>query len=1485
MLRTVDDTGDHFETRHRRQDGTIFDVEISTNGAVLAGQKLVFCVCRDISQRKAAERALRASEENYRLLVKQIPAVVFKGYADWSIDCFDHKIETLTGYPKDDFDSRRLKWSDLILEEDLPAAKAKFLEALKTAGAYVREYRIRQKSGEVIWVHVQGQIFRDAAGKIDHISGVIFDVSDRKRAEEELRKERDLSISIMESLPGVFYLIDEQGRLTRWNKNLEAISQYSGQEILAMHPLDFFAGPDKERIREAMQTVFATGEAHLEADLIFKDGGKAPYFLTGRHIIMEGRPHLVGMGLDISALRQMEEALQESEQRFRDIADNAMEWIWEVDAQGRFTYASAVVANLLGYQPEEVINRPFYDFFHPDDRQELKERALEIMTSNSTFREFIGRHLHKDGRSVWMMTGGVGIRDDQGNLLGYRGGCTDITARLQAEKALQASERFLSSVFASIQDYITILDSDLNIMRVNPARERAFAQQMPLVGKKCYEVLHGASQPCEDCSALRTMETGEPTQKIETFSLADREDLRYINTSTFPLMDEASGKVTGVVEVARDITEQKQAEAALIASEANYRTIFNAVNDGIFVHDARTGAILDVNQNVLDFTKRKLEEIKGLNIEDITLGESPYTHQEALAWIQKAAAGEPQLFRWRGKNRSGRLYWWEMNLKRVNLGEKECVLAVARNITGRLLAREALQESEKRYLSMFEDSPISLWQEDFSEVHSYLQTLRNQGVQDIRAYLAAHPGTVARCADLVKLFDVNKATLKIYEAESKEELFRGLRYVVADESYQVFQQIIIALAEGRTTFESEGRTQTLKGNKLHIITRLSVIPGFEQTLSRVLVSIIDITERKRAEEAMRKYEFITSASKEYMTLINRDYVYEAANAAYCRAHQKTREEVVGQTIAAIWGEQTFENIIKKYLDRCFTGRPVEFEGWFSFHRQAKGYYQVSYTPFFNMDGAVAYAAVVTHDITKRKKAEEALVESQKRYRSIFENAPIAIFQSTLEGKLIDVNPEAARSLGYASPREMIAAANRTSISETLYVDPQFRPAFMRRVSEGHGQWLEAEARLRRKDGEEIVTRMLTRQLHGDSGQVEGFVEDITERLRAEEEKRQLESQLFQSQKMEAVGTLAGGIAHDFNNILASMLGYAELALDDTPEGTDLRANLVQVLRGCQRAKDLIKQILTFSRHDQQERQPVQVSLILKEVLKFLRASLPATIDIRRNIAASSGKILADSTQIHQVLLNLCTNAAQAMEERGGVIDIALAEVDLPAGNQELGADLAPGPYLTLTVSDTGKGMTPEVMNRIFEPFFTTKAPGQGTGLGLAVVHGIVKSHGGAIQVGSEPGKGSAFKVFFPKIEDQKIVEPATLTKIPRGQETILLVDDEKDLVELWEETLQRLGYQVVGTTSSIEALETFQAKPDRFDLVITDQTMPQMTGIALAKELLRLRPELPIILCTGFTDPARVENIKALGIREMVNKPLSKAEIAIIIRKVLDKES
>jgi len=405
-----------------------------------------------------------------------------------------------------------------------------------------------------------------------------------------------------------------------------------------------------------------------------------------------------------------------------------------------------------------------------------------------------------------------------------------------------------------------------------------------------------------------------------------------------------------------------------------------------------------------------------------------------------------------------------------------------------------------------------------------------------------------------------------------------------------------------------------------------------------------------------------------------------------------------------------------------------------------------------------------------------------------------------------------------------------------------------------------------------------------SGNIGFALDNLDTQLR----RKGAEAQLLHAQTMEAIGTLAGGIAHDFNNILGIILGYAELELFEFAGSDESRDRVEQIRKAALRAKDLVGQILAFSRKHEQERGPVQLGLLLEEVLKLLRAALPSTIEIRKKIdlpVDDGDLIIADATQVHQVLMNLCTNAGHAMREKGGILDVSASNVHFGPRDSARPPELHTGSYVRICVSDTGCGMDDKMMKKIFEPYFTTKGVGEGTGLGLSVVHGIAQSHGGAITVASEPGAGSTFCVFFPSgakdVEVQPDVGPVGITM---GKESILFVDDEEELARLGKEALERFGYTVFSTAKALEAFDVFRAAPDRFDLVVTDQTMPEMTGMELAAELRQIRPNIPVILCTGFSELVTEQNMRAAGIQEVMMKPLIMHEMGRIIRRVLDRE-
>lgn len=397
--------------------------------------------------------------------------------------------------------------------------------------------------------------------------------------------------------------------------------------------------------------------------------------------------------------------------------------------------------------------------------------------------------------------------------------------------------------------------------------------------------------------------------------------------------------------------------------------------------------------------------------------------------------------------------------------------------------------------------------------------------------------------------------------------------------------------------------------------------------------------------------------------------------------------------------------------------------------------------------------------------------------------------------------------------------------------------------------------------------------------------DISERIRQQEERSMLQTQLSQARKMESIGTLAGGIAHDFNNILTPIVGFTELALDDIPSDSGTYTNLSHVLKATDRARDLVQQILTFSRQTEQKRISMDPQPIINETIKLLRSSIPKTIEINTRLDKNCGNVFSDPSQIHQIVMNLCTNAYHAMEEKGGRIDISLSNAFLTPETIKNDPNMRIGDFVKLTVRDTGHGIDKNILDKIFEPYFTTKDPGKGTGLGLSLVHGIVQIHGGFITVESRLGKGTAFSVYLPKIDmDKPAISSTSGDVIPGGNENILLVDDEGQILIMMKQLMERLGYNVTAVKSSTEALMLFSAGPADFDLVITDMTMPNMTGMDLAHEMMKIRKDIPVILYSGFNDMVLESKAKALGIREIVMKPVSKANVAEAIRRVLDKD-
>ncbi|MFW5635075.1 MAG: PAS domain S-box protein [Thermodesulfobacteriota bacterium] len=685
--------------------------------------------------------------------------------------------------------------------------------------------------------------------------------------------------------------------------------------------------------------------------------------------------------------------------------------------------------------------------------------------------------------------------------------------------------------------------------------------------------------------------------------------------------------------------------------------------------------------------------------------------------------------------------------------------------------------------------------------------------------------------------------------------------------------VIVMTGDG----DEEVAVKSLKAGALDYVVKTSrsmaIMPRIAE---RILREWRHILVRRRAEQALRESEErlrqLAENIKELFWLRNRDgmlYVSPAYEEIWGRSRQSLYEDP-DSFLEAIHPED--RDRVRAAVNRAWSTGSGAFDEEYRIIRPDGAVRWIRARSYPVPEKAEEFRTVGTaEDITERRLAQEEAL----RLAAIVESSEDAIIGKSLDRTILTWNAGAEKMYGY-TPEEAVGK------DISIIIPPD-------RLEENH-RVFESAARDERvnqfetvrvsKSGHPIPVSLTVSSIKDRNGRVVG----VSSIARDHTLRNELEKQLRQAQKMEAMGTLAGGIAHDFNNILFPIIGYSEITLEDVPENSMARRNLNQILKAAYRARDLIQQILAFSRQTEQEVRPIRMQPILKEALKFLKSSFPANIRIQPRIDENSGPVLADPTQIYQIIINLSTNAYHAMQETGGTLEVILSSVDLEA-DAVGGRDIGPGRYNCLTVRDNGIGISSFDLDRIFEPYFTTKEKGKGTGLGLSMVHGIVKNRSGDIQVESEPGRGTEFRIYFPAIDTgADEIKSTPDVALPHGNERILLIDDEEAILNMGQQMLTRLGYTVITQNDSRTALSLFSERPYDFDLVITDLSMPGMTGIQLTRELLRCRPSIPVIMCTGFSDQITEERAGELGIKELILKPILKEDIARSIRRVLDRK-
>ncbi len=1121
---------------------------------------------------------------------------------------------------------------------------------------------------------------------------------------------------------------------------------------------------------------------------------------------------------------------------FQFAVEHQVEGVALLDAQGLYRYVNPAHARLFGYTPNEMLGRSWKILYSPVWQRALEQQFPSLLASGVWHGEVVAQR--RDGSAFDQAVALCVIRDAQGQAAGFVCTCRDISDQTQAQKAARDQDRQFRTLFDLAPIGIAKLDLQGRFQRVNP-------WLLQLLGYTEAEALASTVQALTHPDDLRDnlafiQELLSGARSSFTMDQRYRRkggDYVWANLS-LALVRNQDGTPLNFIATVQRIEERKQAEDLL--RETN--SALSHAMPGIARFDPG-GRYLYVNAAYAQTLGYAPEALLGQSWE-ITV------HPDDRSIL--AAAYERM-------KREGKVEVEARGLRADGSTFHKLVLMVQGKETG--------------------SSPLGhhCFMRDITERKQAEESLRS-ATQFLQGLVQTLPLPVVRLDLHGNITGWNQAAEATFGWNEAEVLGKQIPYIPPEKETEA-ETLWNKATQGVDLKGIEIQRMRRDGTRIDLQLWSRTFRDQQGNPTSSLGILSNITERKHVEQALREsYERLERA-------------LEASHAGTWRVDLRTGMDTRDASLNRLLGYDPKPST--QHVDEWFSHvHPEDLapmrEAWD--RAQGTGLYDVEHR-LVRRDGKVLwvhdrgrivqddsggplYAIGAVHDITARKQLQEESERSQRFINSIIENIPHMIFvKDAADLRFARLNLAGEELLGF-SREELIGKT-----------DSDFFPREEANAFTAKDREVLNSGRLFEIQEEPIHTRLKgPRVLHtkkipifdekGRPQYLLGISEDITER-------KQIEQRLRQSEKMEAIGTLAGGIAHDFNNILAAMIGYTELARDGIAPGSRAQQNLDQVLIAGQRAKSLIQQILAFSRNREPQREAVDLRRLLDESFALLRASIPATIAMDINLMAPGGLVQADPTQLQQVILNLCTNAAQAMRSTGGSLSIRLDEWDVPASFAAANPPLSVGPHIRLTVRDTGVGMSAEVLRRIFDPFFTTKKVGEGTGLGLSAALGIVTSHGGTLTVHSEPGKGSTFCVYLPKLAASD--HPATpgAGSLVGGSERILFVDDEVALVRLAEQMLGHLGYRVTALTDPVLALGQIRSDPNAFDLIMTDHTMPGMSGESFAQEVLRLRPSLPILLCTGFSQGLTDASVKRLGIRGLIEKPLTITEMANAIRAAL----
>jgi PAS domain S-box-containing protein len=1189
---------------------------------------------------------------------------------------------------------------------------------------------------------------------------------------------------------------------------------------------------------------------------------------------------------DRSAIKgkQIEETLRERENYYATLVENLPQKIFLKDKNSVYLSCNENYSRDLKIRPDEITGKTDYDFYPKELAKKYQADDKRIMESGKT--EDIEERYIQDGKEVIVHTVKTPIKDKKCKTIGILGIFWDITERKHVEDDLRkyreqleemiekrtaqlrmVNEQLQQEITVRIhteevlreyqraiegsQDIIAVVDQNYNYLLANKAflkyrgmdREQIIGRSVAgVLGKDVFEgVVKKYLDTCFQGEVVRY-------EMKYTYPEFGQRDLLV---SYFPI--EGPSGVNRVASVIQDITERKRTENALRESEKRYRALFEGSRDAIYI-TAREGEIVDANQSMIDLFGYSREEIIGLN------ARKTYVNPEDRKKFQEKI------------EREGFVRDYEIKLRKKNGSEMECLLTatvrwandgnivgyqgILRDITERKQVLNELHTEKRRFQTLSENAPFGMVMIDKDGAFRYI----NPKFRELFGY------------------DLN-------DVPNGKAWFRK---AYPDTSYRhnVISTWVNDL-ESSNPGEKRPRTFTVtcKDGTEKIINFIPV----QLERSENLMACEDITERRQVEEALCKSEERFRELYDNAPVGYHEYDSEGritnVNLTDLEMLGYTREEMVGQPI---WkfnvNEETVrEQVMAKLAGTLPPGKELE-----RIYRRKDGTtfpVLIEDRLILDENRRIKGIRCTIQDITERERVEEALRKSEEKFQKLFDKAPMGYMELNAQGCITQVNRTELTMLGYTA-EEML----EQPIWKFVVEEEKARQTVIAKLSESIREpWEALERNYKRKDGTTLTVLIkdaLTRDAEGKVTGIYSTIQDITERKQMEQEKKNLEEQLRQSQRIEAIGRLAGGIAHDFNNLLTVIKGYTQLSLLGLKEGDPLKGSLEEIQKSSERAADLTHQLLAFSRRQMLEFKVLDLNAVLRNLDKMLRRVLGEDVKLVTLLAEDLGRVKADPGQMEQVVMNLAVNARDAMPS-GGRLTIETANVQLDEAYARAHISVSPGCYVVLSVSDTGVGMTQEVKERVFEPFFTTKEISKGTGLGLSTVYGIVKQSGGNIWVYSEPGKGTTFKIYLQRVDEplEELREKMVGEELPRGKETVLVVEDDEKVRKLIVEILGRQGYRVLEASHGDEALLIHETHDGLIPLILVDVVMPGMSGSELAKRIASLRPEIKILYMSGYTDNAIVHHGVLAGGLNYIQKPFTMDGLTRKVREVLDKDS